>query len=223
MNTNWYFHMAWVVMAGVLGFAMAAICTRWFRLSRSWYLLPYVAFTGCFSYLYLQWSQLDLWKLVQTNWILGIVGACILGIFVVRNILSQPASAHSRGWQLAWDLIWLGGLYGFMDAVLLTVIPVVATWQAFSLMGWTASWPGQIIVGIFCWVASLLVAGIYHLGYVEYRGKPLIAPLIGNGVMTLGYLLTGNPIAALGSHIAMHVAGVLHGPETTAQLPPHYS
>jgi hypothetical protein len=40
--------------------------------------------------------------------------------------------------------------------------------------------------------------------------------------MSLGYLITANPIAAIASHIAMHVAGILHGPETTAQLPPHY-
>jgi len=50
----------------------------------------------------------------------------------------------------------------------------------------------------------------------------VIAPIIGNGVMSLGYLITANPIAAIASHIAMHVAGILHGPETTAQLPPHY-
>ncbi len=40
--------------------------------------------------------------------------------------------------------------------------------------------------------------------------------------MSLGYLLTMNPISAILSHIAMHVASVLHGLETMAQLPPHY-
>lgn len=36
--------------------------------------------------------------------------------------------------------------------------------------------------------------------------------------MTLGYLITGNPLAAVISHIAMHIAGVLHGPDTVVQL-----
>jgi hypothetical protein len=36
------------------------------------------------------------------------------------------------------------------------------------------------------------------------------------------YLLTTNPIAAVFSHVAMHVAGVLHGPASVMQLPPHY-
>ena len=40
--------------------------------------------------------------------------------------------------------------------------------------------------------------------------------------MSLGYILTNNPIAAVFSHIAMHIAGVLQGPATVMQLPPHY-
>jgi hypothetical protein len=40
--------------------------------------------------------------------------------------------------------------------------------------------------------------------------------------MSLGYILTNNPIAAVFSHIAMHTAGVLHGKATVIQLPPHY-
>jgi|APFre7841882724_1041349.scaffolds.fasta_scaffold333985_2 hypothetical protein len=38
--------------------------------------------------------------------------------------------------------------------------------------------------------------------------------------MTLGYVLANNPIAAIFSHIAMHIAGVLHGPATVMHLPP---
>lgn len=52
-------------------------------------------------------------------------------------------------------------------------------------------------------------------------GKQVLAPVFGNGVMSLGYLVTGNPLAAVLSHIAMHIAGVLHGPASTMQLPPH--
>jgi hypothetical protein len=40
--------------------------------------------------------------------------------------------------------------------------------------------------------------------------------------MSLGMVVTGNPIAAVGSHVVMHTAAVLYGPATTAQLPPHY-
>ena len=69
--------------------------------------------------------------------------------------------------------------------------------------------------------ASLLVTGVYHLGYREFRGPQLVQPLIGNAVVTAGYLLTGNAAAPLLAHVIMHGAAVLHGVETTAQLPPH--
>jgi len=79
------------------------------------------------------------------------------------------------------------------------------------------------LVGAIALIVSLLVTVAYHLGYPEYRAAGGVAgPSIGNGVISLGYLLTNNPIAAVFSHIAMHIAGVLHGPSTVMQLPPHY-
>ena len=110
-----------------------------------------------------------------------------------------------------------------MDALLLSVLPVLATWQAASLLGWTSSWPGKIGVGAIAFIASLFVTACYHLGFPEYRVQGGVAgPTIGNGMMTLGYLLTNNPITAIFSHIAMHIGGVLHGPASVMQLPPHY-
>jgi hypothetical protein len=67
-----------------------------------------------------------------------------------------------------------------------------------------------------------LVTAAYYLGYPEYQGTAIAAPVIGNGIMSLGYLITTNPLASVLSHVAMHVAGVLHGPATVLQLPPHY-
>jgi hypothetical protein len=46
--------------------------------------------------------------------------------------------------------------------------------------------------------------------------------VLGNGVISLAYLLTTNPLAALLSHVAMHVTAVLHGLNSAVQLPPHY-
>jgi hypothetical protein len=40
--------------------------------------------------------------------------------------------------------------------------------------------------------------------------------------MSLGYLLTNNPITSVGSHTAMHITAVLHGTTTAIQMPPHY-
>jgi hypothetical protein len=123
---------------------------------------------------------------------------------------------------LLFDIVWSGVIYGLTDALLLSVLPVLATWQAFNLLEWTATWPGKILVGVLAVIASLGVTIAYHAGYPEYRGKGLLGPAIGNTAMTLGYLVTNNPLAAVLSHIAMHIAGVLHGPASVVQLPPHY-
>jgi MFS family permease len=218
----WYCHLIWVIGAGVLGCAVSAVFAGWLHLRRTIFLIPYVLLASAFIAGYARWSQLDIGNLIGHNWPWGVVGAIVLGVFMVKNILSQPASARSTGAQLGLDLLWQGVVYGGVDALLLSVMPVLATWQAFSQLGWATAWLGKLIVGGIAIIASLWVTFAYHWGFPEYRGQQVASPLFGNGVMSLGYLITTNPIAALGSHIAMHVAGVLHGPESKQQLPPHY-
>jgi hypothetical protein len=98
----------------------------------------------------------------------------------------------------------------------------LATWYAFSSLGWTNTWLGTIAVGVLAFIASLFVTVCYHLGYPEYRvPRGVVGPSIGNGIMTVGYVLTNNPITAIFSHMAMHIAGVWRGPASVMQLPPH--
>lgn len=223
VHRAWWGYLLWMAGAAGLGFAIAEVGAGMLQLQRSIYLIPYVALATLYLYAFVRWSDISLAELFRRNWIWGVVGALVVGTFLVRNIFSQPASPRSSGLALAFDLAWSGVVYGAIDALLLSVLPVVATWQAFSILGWTEHWPGKIAVGAIAFAASLLVTLCYHLGYPEYRGQGgVLGPSIGNGVMTLGYLLTNNPIAAIFSHIAMHVAGVLHGPAFVMQLPPHY-
>jgi len=222
MNKAWYIYLLWIAGGGVLGFAIAAVFAGLLRLPRALFLIPYVVLVSAFLYSYARWSEVDIQDLIVRHWPWGVVGAAIFGAFVVRNVLSQPAFPRPQGLELAFDLVWFGVVYGTLDALLLSIMPVLATWQAFSGLGWTGTWPGRLAVGAVAIAASLLVTAAYHLGYPEFRGPTVGAPVLGNGVMSLGYLLTTNPIAAIFSHIAMHVSAVLHGLETTAQLPPHY-
>ena len=68
----------------------------------------------------------------------------------------------------------------------------------------------------------MAVTAAYHLDFAEFRGPALIQPLPGNAGITVGYLLTGSPFTPVLGHVIMHVAAVLHGIDTTVQLPPHY-
>ena len=87
---------------------------------------------------------------------------------------------------------------------------------------WTQNWLGKICLGFIGLLASFFVTTAYHLGYPEFRGKKVLWPNIGNGVLSLAYILTMNPLAAILPHMAMHVAAMIHGKETTGQVPPHY-
>jgi hypothetical protein len=81
---------------------------------------------------------------------------------------------------------------------------------------------GKLQASASALAASLLVTALYHLGFAEFRGPALVQPLIGNSIVTAGYLASGSPLAAIASHVIMRVAAVVHGMESTVQLPPHY-
>lgn len=219
----WWGYVLWIPAAAALGFGIAVVGASLLHLPRSLYLVPYVVLVSIFLSAYARWSGLALAELLRRNWLWGLAGAVVIGVFVVRNVATQPASAPGAGLPLALDLLWSGVVYGLVDALLLSVLPVLATRQAFASLGWLEHWPGIIAFVVVAWLASVLVTVSYHLGYPEYRvAGGVVGPTIGNGVMTAGYLLTTNPLAAILSHIAMHIAGVLHGPATVIQLPPHY-
>lgn len=223
MTNQPWFYLGWVLAVGLLGFAIAAIFSGWLRLSRRLFLVPYIALGGVFLVAFLFWNQIDLLPWLVENWYWGLLAGMVIAIFLIRNVRSQPASARSTGACLLFDVLWVGLGYGAMDALFLNILPVVAVWTGFSGVGWTATWPGRIGLGVLALLASLFVTLLYHLGYREFRNRKVVMVLIGNSLITLAYLLSTNPLGALVSHVAMHVAAVFRGPETVLQLPPHYS
>jgi hypothetical protein len=109
-----------------------------------------------------------------------------------------------------------------VDALFLSVLPLSATWQAFTALGWTNRWAGRIAAGVLALASSLLVIAVYHLGYPEFRGPQVILVVVGVGIQSLLTLLTGSPIVVVLGHIAMHITAVLYGLNSVSQLPPHY-
>jgi membrane protease YdiL (CAAX protease family) len=221
VQTTWWGHLVWVLAAAALGWAEAAIFAGMLHLSRNLFLVPYALLTTIFLIGYLRWGRFDLRHLLD-NWRWGLVGALLVGAFVVNSVLQQPRTPTPQGINLVFNLVWLGLIYGLVDGLLLSVLPIVATWQAFTTRGWTDRWPGRVGAGIAALIASLLVTATYHLGYPEFQGLAVLWPMLGVGVMSLAYLLSRSPLAPVLSHIAMHVAAVLVGLQTAIQLPPHY-
>jgi hypothetical protein len=214
--------MLWILIASVLGFAIAAIFAGWLKLKRNVYLLFYIPGIALLFGLFIVLKELNLVQLIAHNLYWGITGAILAGAFVIKNVYSQPPSPRSKGLALLTDIVWPGLAYGLTDALLLSVLPILAVKLTLTGDAWTGTFMGRLGSGAIGLLASFIATTAYHLGYPEFRGKKVIWPNVGNGVLSLAYLLTMNPLAAILPHMAMHVAAMLHGRETTGQVPPHY-
>jgi hypothetical protein len=211
----------WVIGAGILGFIIAAVFTGLLHWRRGEFVTVWFIAALLFLAAYTHIVRLD-WRMqFRRRWRSGLVGGVLLGMLLARTVLVQPGSPGSQGPSVLWAIAWYGVIYGSIDALLLNILPVLEVYRARpQVEGRHAQY--RVGVAITALAASLGVTAMYHLGFVEFRGASLVRPLIGNGLITAAYLLTGSPLAPLVGHIAMHVAAVLHGLETSFQLPPHY-
>lgn len=215
--------LLWILYASLLGFSIAAIFSGLLKLQRNIYLLIYIPLVAALFTLFMISNRLNAAELITHNLLWGLIGAVVAGAFVLKNVYSQPSSPTSKGSELITDILWPGLTYGLIDALLLSVLPVLAIKLTLTYPFWTETWYGKIGFGTLGLLASILVTTSYHLGYPEFRGKNVIWPNIGNGVLSLVFIITMNPLAAILPHMAMHVAAMLHGKDTTGQVPPHYN
>jgi hypothetical protein len=130
----------------------------------------------------------------------------------------QPGGPRPKGWRLAATLGWEAVVYGTAEGLLLSVLPVLVTWQAFTAYGWTSGTGKPLVAGTAAILASLAVIVIHHLGYRGFHNPAVLATvLVGCGLLSLAFLLTASPLAAVGGHIILHTAANLRGTE----LPPY--
>ena len=222
MNGQFWTLTGWVLAAAVLGFAISAVFAGGIHMARQRFLFPYILLGGSFVFGFFTLNSTQFPEVLVRNWGWGAAAGLVVSVFLIRNVGSQPASRDTHGTGLVLDLAWSGLGYGLLDAFFLNVMPVLAVHMACSQFAWAGTFFGKMAVGAFGLLASLLVTLAYHLGYPEYRNRQVLKVLLGNGVITLAFLLSGNPLGSLISHTIMHIAAVLQGPETTLQLPPHY-
>jgi hypothetical protein len=212
----------WIVAASLAGFGIAALSADLLKLRRNVFLLLYVPAVAILFYLFIKSNNIPAADLVRHNLYWGLLGAVLAGVFVLKNVLSQPSSPRSKGGALVLDVVWAGMVYGLIDALLLSILPILALRLVLSDTFWTDPWYGRLGFGAIAMLASFFVTTVYHWGFPEFRGRKIIWPNIGNGVLSLAFLLTMNPLAAILPHMAMHVTAMLHGRDTTGQVPPHY-
>ena len=211
---------ALVGVTGLVGFGIAALFSSVLHWERDAFVLAYAIVGGGFVALYLRSHRIHPAVQLRRRWLGGLVIGLLAGAVLAFGVSRQPPSPHPTGAALAASLGWLGLVYGTLDALLLTVLPVLCVYGSrpsgeLSTAKARLRWAAAAMLG------SLFVTAAYHLGFAEFRGTALIQPLIGNAIITSAYLVAGNPLAPILAHVMMHGAAVLHGMATTVQLPPH--
>lgn len=207
----------WVVTAGAVGFAISGVFSWLLHVGRPSFVLAHALIIGLFAATFVRTAHPDLPAELRRHPALALLAGVALGGVLLHGVTGQPGGAVPGGIERVAFLGWYGLVYGSADALLLTVIPVAAVTRVSG--GGVIRKMGQAMPALG---ASLLVTALYHLGFEEFRGASLLQPLIGNAIVTAGYLATGNPLTPVLAHVIMHGAAVLHGMEVTVQLPPHY-
>jgi hypothetical protein len=215
---SWLGALGWLTGIAGASFLVTRGLTTRLGLRRTPYILPLALLTGGLTWGYLAWSGTSLTSFATNHWGWGLLGAAVAGAILARLSRHQPRGPRQQGWRLTAVLAWEGVVYGSTEGLLLSVLPVLVTWQAFAAHGWTSGTGRALVAGIAAMGASLAVIVIHHLGYRGFRDPAVLATvMVGCGLLSMAYLLTASPLAAVGGHIIVHIALNLRGTE----MPPY--
>lgn len=212
-------HLLWIPSAAAVGFLTSFVFADWLRLPTAIYHAVYFIVVIGLLGLYARWTRLPLGAVLGRRIGFAIVLGVLGGLALVRRVLADPTSAGHLGVPFVWDVLWRGVLYGAVDGALLSSFPWLVTWRA--LDGEGSSVPRRVAIGLLALGSALLVTSAYHAGYRDFRGPKLAQANLGNAIASLPTLLSLNPLASPITHAILHVAAVVHNPQSDLFLPPH--
>jgi hypothetical protein len=215
---TWSVQLRWFAIAALVGFAVPLIGSSALGLQHDVYLGIYFAAVLALTWAYTVATGVDWRAIMIRNWKASVVLGVLFGFLLVRNVLSESATPHPDGVYYWFELVWRGGLYGTLDALLLTVLPCTMVHRA--LGGRLSTWRKRFAYFGASAVLIVAITAIYHLGYAQYRQDGVGQPETGNAIISVPMLLTANPIGSVASHAAMHVSAAAHIYETDVRLPP---
>jgi hypothetical protein len=217
-SESWRTQLRWFGAAAVVGFVVPYFGSSVLDLDHDVYLAIYFASVLTLFAVYVRSTGLDVWTTLTRHWKLGSLLGVVLGVVLVRNVLGEDATPRPDGAYFVFELIWRGGIYGAIDALLLTVLPCLVVYR--SLGGRLATWRRRVAYFAASLVLVMTITAVYHLGYSQYREDGVGAPETGNTIISMPMLLSTNPIGSVADHAAMHLSAVAHNYETDVRLPP---
>lgn len=215
---SWATQLRWFAAAALVGFAVPFLGSSVLELQHDVYLGIYFAVVLALFAAYAVATGLDVRATFRRHWTLGVVLGVVVGFALVRNVLSEDGTARPDGAYYVFELIWRGGIYGAVDALLLTVLPCLVVYR--SLGGQLATWRRRVAYFAASLALIMTITATYHLGYEQFRQDGVGAPETGNTLISVPMLLSTNPIGSIADHMAMHISAVAHTYETEERLPP---
>ena len=212
-------HLKWILLGVLVGFGASFVFGDLITLPLDLYYLIYFGIVVAFFTIYIKKTQLNLKEWFSRRWVWGILLGLVFGALMVQNVLSRPVTEKFTGPYLAWLIFWRGLIYGAIDGLFLSVFPWMVTWRAFDVEKKPLG--KKIAFGFLAWFFILVLTTAYHLGYADFRSKKMIQPNIGNTIISVPTLVSGNPIGSPMVHAIMHITAIIHSPKTELFLPPH--
>jgi hypothetical protein len=212
----------WLAGGLVLGFAVPFALADQLEVQRDVYYGLYAASVGLFFWAWARASGLSIPEMVRRRWVLAAgLGLGLAGLLSLVVLRTEDATSGPDGAALVGQVLWRGVVYGAADGLLLSAFPILAVFAAFAGRAIRDRTGGKLAIGALALSASLLMTGVYHLGYSDFRSEKVAKPTAGDVVWSVPTLVTLNPIGAPIAHAGMHVTAVLHSSETDTFLPPH--
>jgi hypothetical protein len=212
-------HLAWIPAGAGASFFASFLFGDVLPLGVDLYYLVYFSVIAGFLTIYWKATDLHLGPLLSRRLALALILGVAVGVLMVQNVLSRPETASLSGGTLAWALGWRGLAYGAVDGLILHAFPWLVVWRAFD--GERGRVGRKLKASALAWASIIMITTVYHLGYADFRSQKIVQPNVGSTIMSVPTLLSANPAASVVSHVFLHVAAVLHCPDTELFLPPH--
>jgi pimeloyl-ACP methyl ester carboxylesterase len=213
--------LVWLLAAGAVAFLVPFLFADVLEVPRDLYLALHVTAVGALFLGWARWNSVALRALLARNlaWAIGL--GLTAGAVLAAIVFTFDATVRPGGLGFAAALLWRGVVYGAADGLLLGALPVLIVFAAFPFERGRAHLARTVGTGALALAAAYALTVVYHLGYSDFRGSKIAAPVRGTAIWTAPTLLTLNPVGAVIAHSGLHVAAVVHAYEGDTFLPPH--
>lgn len=213
-----WLHLGWFAAGSLLAFLVPYLFSSLLDLNHDVYYGVYFAIALAFLATYVSATRTDVLALFSAGWRPSLALAVPATAFVVVNVLSRDSTPGAHGLYAVFEVGWRGVAYGTVDALLLTAFPGAVSLGI--LGGRLSGGRMHLLFAAVMLPLVIIITATYHLGYEQFREDGIGPPEIGNTVISVPMLATGNPLGSIVTHASMHVTADVHAYETDVFLPP---